>query len=227
MAVPPPPNAPIQPFEIQGESLKTWSFPSPRTERVRVKLGTEGRPLNCEIDLWQGPDNTPNKIRVYVEDGKQREFSCVVELPKGGNTLCVRNTAHMEFPMFAVAEPLGPGGAPVFEDGTARTIQGGALRTYAFEGDVASVQVFLQTDGRPLNARIELLQGPNNIKQVMEIYTEDGMERPFYAVVETPGTGNVVRVVNTASMEFPMTAAVEAFEVGDSSYLEGVRLGGL
>ena len=61
----------------------------------------------------------------------------------------------------------------------------------------------------------------------MEIYTEDGMERPFYAVVETPGTGNVVRVVNTASMEFPMTAAVEAFEVGDSSYLEGVRLGGL
>ncbi|CAJ1938962.1 unnamed protein product [Cylindrotheca closterium] len=214
LASPPPPQSPPVKFvELQGESLKTWSFPSKRTERVRINLKTDERPLQSEIEIWQGPDNTPNKIRCYVEDGKRRDFSVVVETPFGGNTLCVKNIAHMEFPMYAAVEPLGPASRPEFADGVSRTIQGGALRTYAFEGEVVTVQVMLTTDGRPLNARIELLQGPNNIKQVMEVYTEDGLDRPFFSLIDTPGVGNVVRVVNTASMEFPLTAMVEPFEI--------------
>jgi hypothetical protein len=66
-----------------------------------------------------------------------------------------------------------------------------------------------------LNARIELLQGPNNNKQVIELYSEDGCDRPFFCILETPATGNVVRVVNTGPVEFPMSAAVVPLDISD------------
>merc|ERR1712146_400728 len=122
--------------------------------------------------------------------------------------VAIRNIGQLEFPFAAdvysndVQEPSGQAVTG------ATTIQGGALRTYPFDEAVDSVQVLLKTDGRPLNSRIELLQGPNNNKMVVELYTEDGFDRPFFCILETPGSGNVVRVVNTAPVEFPMTAGV-------------------
>jgi len=193
---------------VQGGSLRTWSYRSPLIDQVQVVLSTEGRPLDADLELWHGPDNTPCKMRVYVENGQLRPFSAVIATPRGPNTVAIRNIGQIEFPIAAdvyandVELPSADCAA------SATTIQGGALRTYPFDPMVSSVQVLLRTDGRPLNARIELLQGPNNNKQVVELYTEDGFDRPFFAVLETPGSGNVVRVVNTAPVEFPMTAAV-------------------
>jgi hypothetical protein len=204
----------LTPITVQGGSLRTWSFQTPAVERVQVFLKTEGRPLNADIDLWQGPDNTPEKMRVYIEDGSLRTFSAVIETPRGHNAVAIRNTGHLEFPLMAAVEANvddTPVTQRISSQTSPKTIQGGAIKTYPFSPYVENVKVLLKTDGRPLNARIELLQGPNNNKQVIEVYTEDGFERPFFIVIETPGVGNVVRVVNTAPVEFPMTAAVEAY----------------
>ena len=201
---------------VQGGSLKTWSFSSPLVERVQVVLNTEGRPLDADIELWQGPDNTPHKIRCYIEDGSLRPFSAIIETPRGPNTIAIRNIGNLEFPLAAMVAADSSGSpAPVSGGASSNIIQGGALRTYPFDPSVDSVQVLLKTDGRPLNSRIELLQGPNNNKQIIELYTEDGLDRPFLAILETPGSGNVVRIVNTSTMEFPLTAWVEAYTITD------------
>jgi hypothetical protein len=210
---------------VQGGSLRTWSYRSPGVEQVQVVLSTEGRPLDADIELWHGPDNTPCKMRVYVENGKLRPFSAVVETPRGPNTVAIRNIGQIEFPIAAdvLAENVDQPSPDCLQ--SSATIQGGALRTYPFDPRVDSVEVLLKTDGRPLNARIELLQGPNNNKQVVELYTEDGMDRPFFCVLETPGSGNVVRIVNTAPVEYPMTAGVVAHSINENMDY-GAVLGG-
>ncbi|KAH8064146.1 hypothetical protein JL720_12944 [Aureococcus anophagefferens] len=166
---------------VQGGSLRTWSYRSPLVEQVQVVLSTEGRPLDADLELWHGPDNTPCKMRVYVENGQLRPFSCVIATPRGPNTVAIRNIGQIEFPIAADVYANDCENPSAETVSSATTIQGGALRTYPFD---------------PL------------VNSVVELYTEDGLDRPFFAVLETPGSGNVVRIVNTAPVEFPMTAAV-------------------
>jgi hypothetical protein len=210
---------------VQGGSLRTWSYRSPAVEQVQVVLSTEGRPLDADIELWHGPDNTPVKMRVYVENGQLRPFSAVIETPRGPNTVAIRNIGQIEFPIAADVMAENVDNPSMECSNSSTTIQGGALRTYPFDPTVDSVEVLLRTDGRPLNARIELLQGPNNNKQVIELYTEDGCDRPFFCVLETPGSGNVVRIVNTAPVEFPMTAGVVPHSI-NNEMSSGAVLGG-
>jgi len=212
---------------IQGSSLRTCSFDE-SVARVQVLLRSEGRPLNSNVELWQGPDNCPQKVNVYLEDGGMRQFRAIIETPRASNAVCIRNTAPMEFPLTAcvdsdVEDVNGNLANPreMLAQCKSKIVQGGAVNTTPFPPAVSSVMILLQTDGRPLNARIELLQGPNNNKQVMEVYIEDGSDRPFFAIVDTPGSGNVVRIVNTSTVEFPMNAIVEAYETTlqqDTSY---------
>lgn len=211
------------PVIVQGGSLRTWSFANPRVDAVQVLLKSEGRPIDADIDLWNGPDNTPHKMRVYIEDGARRTFSAIIGTPRGPNSIAVRNIGQLEFPLDAVVRPdMQDGLAASIASVVSRSevIQGGAVRTWPFAPIVQSVAVIIKTDGRPLNARIELLQGPNNNKQVVELYTEDGLERPFFAIVETPeAAGSVIRIKNTAPLEFPLYASVDAYTVGDYDFV--------
>ena len=205
------------PVIVQGGALRTWSFSNPMIDAVQVLLKSEGRPIDADVELWQGPDNTPHKMRVYVEDGALRTFNAVIGTPRGPNTIAVRNIGQLEFPLDAVVRPdINDGLAVSIATVVTRSeiIQGGSMRTFPINPVVDSVAIILKTDGRPLNARIELLQGPNNNKQVVELYTEDGLDRPFFALIETPGPGCVLRIVNSAPLEFPLYASVDPYSVG-------------
>jgi len=213
---------------VQGKSLKTWSYRSSIVDNVQVVLSTDGRPLDADVQLWQGPDNTPCKMRVYSEDGNKRPFSAVIATPDDGeSTVAVRNVGENVFPLsaYVVANDVDMPFSE-FRDTSTIVQGGGALRTYEFDSRVDSVEVMLKTDGRPLNARVELLEGPNNIKQVIELYTEDGLERPFFAIIDTKGMGNVIRVVNTAPIEFPMFASVEPHNINSQMKLAAPVVGG-
>lgn len=211
------------PVIVQGGSLRTWAFANPQVDAVQVLLKSEGRPIDADIDLWNGPDNTPHKMRVYVEDGARRTFSAIIGTPRGPNSVAVRNIGQLEFPVEAVVRPDNLDGLAVSIASVvtrSEVIQGGAVRTWPFNPIVQSVAVIIKTDGRPLNTRIELLMGPNNSKQVVEVYTEDGIDRPFFAIIETPEpTGSVIRIKNTAPLEFPVYASVAPYTVGDYDFV--------
>jgi hypothetical protein len=125
------------------------------------------------------------------------------------------------------------------------------VHTVPLASNVASVQVLLRTEyTRPLQARVELIlkEHPSNGKKpsagrvlkrtIVEVYSEDGMERPFFAVLETPKKRNrnrnrrrqrggkhnnhrpkdhtkkysvSMRVVNLSGPEFPLLSSVEPY----------------
>ncbi|KAK7237849.1 hypothetical protein SO694_00022218 [Aureococcus anophagefferens] len=75
-------------------------------------------------------------------------------------------------------------------------VQGGAIRSYTFGAEVASVAVLLSSaelGERNMKALIELTSGPNQVKQFFEIYCSSGYKNPFYAVIQTPDPATTIR----------------------------------
>lgn len=218
-------RSPIMHDHVQGGSLRTWDNGGyyDRDSDMDVTLSTEGRPLDALYEVWDGPNRTPTSIKAYSEDGALRPFHATV-----GNspTMSVRNTAPMEFPLSAsmVEAPprrnrmssrggvLSGGVQPRRRSafGGGETIQGGALKYYEFQDPmVESVHISLNSDGMPLSAVVELLQGPNSVRQIAEIDSEDGYNYPLECEVETPGYGSTILIKNTGPLEFPIRAMVE------------------
>jgi len=196
---------------VQGGSLKTWSYPASQFDKLQVVLKTEGRPMDADIELWSGPDNNPVKMRVHSEDASLRPFSAVIATTaRMANTIKIKNIGSVEFPLTAaVSTDAVDTRSPGLFDARGGTIQGNTLKTYPFDATVGSVHILLETDGRPLNARIDVLQGPSNKKVVVDLYTEDGMGRPIYLCIDCPGAGHVIQIKNTGDVVFPLTASVE------------------
>ena len=168
-------------IEVQAESLRTCSFDK-AFERVQVFLKTEeGQSINTIIELWQGSDKSPQRIGVQSDNGSKTPFRSVIEVPGGFNSIAISNR-HLKFPVTAGIEAskgnqLNGSISPVkslMGMSKSTVVQGGSDYDTSFGASVASVQIALLTDGRPLNARIELVQSHNKYKQSMEVYCEDG-----------------------------------------------------
>jgi hypothetical protein len=236
---------------IQGDHRETWALNTGRHsvhEQV-VSLQTNGRPLHADLELWDGPNNVPQKIRLWSEDGQAFPFTSMLTNP--GGVLSIRNTGSLAFPLTAGVRAGAPlVVAPSFLDQyyegrpahgpdqsrfssfsydnfsrtaaaasavpMGKTIQGeGSLNTFTVHPSVKSVRITAQSYGTPIMSVIELWQGPGAAKQTAQVYSQDGQNRPFSAVLETPGNGCVIAIRNVGNMAFPMAATVEPYEGGE------------
>ena len=207
--------SPSTTIRIQGTTLRTCPL-DPTTESIQLSLtGPSSRPVVCEVQLWSAPTYVPLDIKVYLEEGNARPFNCVLKTPGSGNTLGIRNTSSHEYPATARVEPDAADMKRLMEMPQGDLIQGSALRSYPLDARTNRVVVMLKsqtgTYGSKLAAYVELLQGPNNVKQMMEIYGSDGYKRPLFVVFETPGDGNLLRVRNDATQEFPLYCSIEPY----------------
>jgi len=168
---------------------------------------SEGRPVNSDIQLWLGPDWTPFSLKAYSEDGKERPIQTLVGTRNKAAMIEVRNAGEYEFPFKAAANYAKgamaalPAELPKATQG--ERVDGGALSSYPLDPSVKKLEVVLNTDGKQLNARIELLGGPNNPKQTYEVFTNNGELNSLCVCFNTPDAGTTVRIVNLAPLEFP------------------------
>ena len=102
-------------------------------------------------------------------------------------------------PSIAITQNYAPRSSAFAPAIGGKTVQGGAVESFPIDPSVDSVQIFLQTEGRNLEAKVEVLQGPNNVRQEIEINEDYGYDRPFSCVLDTPGYGSVVRITTYVS----------------------------
>jgi len=214
---------------IEGSTLKTWDVGDSSVERVQLSIRSDGRPVDANIELWHTPAYIPTKFRVYTEDGRLRPVDAVIETPKHPKTVAVFNKAQMEFPFEANVANTGLDKAYYsLKDEPHDLVQGGALRSYEFGAEVESIQVLLTSlkqGERNMKAKIELTQGPNQVKQVIELYASSGYKNPFYVVIQTPGANNAIRVINENTVEFPFDAWVLPYETTGEGGVSAVQMG--
>ena len=116
MSAAPMPACPVRTvpptMNLQGGSRRTWSYGARQPgqmDEMHVELGSDGRPVDAEFELWQGPGNTPVSTRVYGDNGNNR--GVWASIGTGGtsytNTASIQNKGPLEFPINAEVSGRG------------------------------------------------------------------------------------------------------------------------
>jgi hypothetical protein len=211
--------------ELQGNSRRTWSNSGydsyGGTKDTVVQMDSQGRPVRASVEVWEGPNYTPLKVNLYSEDGNRRPFQTLVEAPRDGrpHAVTVNNKGPQEMPLNARVTSSyhnDPNsyynyGPPV--DIRRIKVDGNALKTVTLPYNIQNVKLSLRSQGGPIKATVELWEGPGAAKQVAEVDSQDGLNKPFSAMIDTSG-GTTVAVRNTGPVEFPIEMFVEMYSYG-------------
>mmetsp|Transcript_2204 Transcript_2204/g.3265 ORF Transcript_2204/g.3265 Transcript_2204/m.3265 type:complete len:357 (+) Transcript_2204:111-1181(+) len=215
---------------LDGYSLNTYKPTNPYEYREdkHITMQTDGRPMEAEVALWEGPHNAPQVVQHYSMDGRRNRFKGTFT---GAGTVTVRNTGGEAFPAYAnvvSSEPgsiqasttnnpgtLTPSGRPLTSSREgAVTVQGGSLKTWSIDEPVDTATIELESNGMPVTALVELWQGPDCVQQVAEIYSQDGYKRPYSMEVDLMDYerlyfgSTTIAIRNLGPMEFPIKARV-------------------
>lgn len=208
--------SPVQ--RIDGMTRHAFSFTDSAHSVVQVSMDSpSARPVESEVNLWLGPDYTPFQLKCHSENGNEFPIQTLVGTKSYAVNIEVKNTGPYTHPLdtacsYAIA-PLSDAPEDIqFEQAT--YIEGGATRMQPFPAEVDQLQVLLKTDGKQLKAKIELLNGPNNVKQEYEVYASNGEKNSLFLVFEMPGAGNAIRVRNLASLEYPLDMYYRSSKTG-------------
>jgi len=192
---------------IEGQSRHTFSMQDPSKELVQVAMHSpNGRPITSDVDLWIGPDWTPVKVGCHTEDGSRYPLQTIVGTRNMNANVELLNTGNHAYPIdaacsYAIAPLTDDRETIKSKEGT--YLEGGAIKMQSVPAGVDQIQVLISTEGKMLNAMIELLNGPNNVKVEYEIFTNNGELNSLFVVFECPEDGNAIRIRNLAPLEFP------------------------
>lgn len=213
------------------QSVRTYQMPE-NAERVQMVLKTNGRPLKARIEMWIGPIRRVHFVDLDIEDGLIFPYHETLKFKKGPQVVKIM-TESMAFPLeVSVTSPSPQRTAEldaitqsVWDASPKTLIQGGstlgghgAVRSFPLENNVESVQVIIwskYTSKKSFKAMIEVLQGPNNKKQVYDMQCSGGSQ-PYHAILQTPGTGNTIRIYNKKFVEDGLfECVVVPYKIGD------------
>lgn len=212
-----------------GGTVRTWDIP-PEAERLSYYIRTNGRPLKALVELWVGPIRRIHSVNIESEDGDMTPFRAMLKFKPGTKTLKISTTGSHEFPLEFGAEvpnanrmkETWAATQKVFDTSPKTTVQGGSteggggsIRYFNIPDDVETTQLVLWSRDlgkRTVKAKIEVLSGPNSVRQLYELHC-GGSTQPYHCVIPTPGPGWTIRIIATNYMEFPFHAVVTPYEV--------------
>jgi len=214
-----------------GKTVRTYPIP-PWAERAQYVIKTNGRPLRAKVELWLGPIRRTHFMNLNLQDGSITPFRATLKFRKGPPLLKISTSSSLELPILACVAVPSPERAAelaaytekIWNTSPKTLIQGGrveggggAIRTFPIDTDVDAVQVLFwskDTGKKSFKVNIEILQGPNNTKQVYDLQCGGGSQ-PYHAVFETPGPGWIIRMTNKKFVEDGLVQAVVVPYNGD------------
>jgi len=214
-------------IRIEGQTRHTIAFQDRSKNTVQIAMKSPNdRPIQSEVNLWLGPDYTPYSLKCKSENGNEYPIQTLIGTKGYAVNVELKNTGAYNFPINTAASyaigDLEESVAGIVNENQGNTyIDGGAIRMYPFSAKVDQLQILMKTDGNQLKAKIELLNGPNNVKQEYEVYASSGDVTSLFLVFDTPGSGNSIRVKNLATQEYPLDFYWRASKTGTGDDVNG------